>query len=60
MDRPATFAVEYHNGAYWLCLVSGSGVAMLAQFADKDAAARFNATLGHTIAAAHAAGASGI
>lgn len=55
-----TFAVEYHNGAHWLCLVSPSGVAMLAQFADRAAVDRFNATLGHTIAAAHAAGASGI
>ena len=59
-QQPATLAVEQHNGTLWLCAVAAHGVTMLARFSDPAAAERFTAILGHTIAAAHAAGVSGI
>jgi len=59
-EQPATLAVEQHGGTLWLCAVAAGDVTLLARFATDAAAERFTAILGHTIAAAHAAGVSGI
>ena len=60
LPEPATLTTERHNGAVWLCVVSGSGVEMLARFGDEAAAQRFDEVLAARMAAAHAAGALGI
>jgi hypothetical protein len=59
-NSSATFAVETHNGAIWLCAVSAAGTDMLARFSDASAAARFAAILTAAKAAAHTAGAMGL
>lgn len=56
----ATFAVERHNGAVWLCAVSAQGVEMLARFCTSEDAEAFKRINAAQIASAHAAGASGI
>lgn len=60
MDKPATLAVERHGGTLWLCAITAADVTLLARFTTDAAAERFNAVLGQTTAAAHAAGVSGI
>lgn len=60
MGAAATLTVETHGGTLWLCAVTGGDATLLARFTTNDAAERFKALLGHALAAAHAAGASGI